>query len=99
MKLWKRYIIGVVVFVSAAVALRYLSGSPSAAQPAEAAPDIAAALGPSIATHIVTLKIEDQRGEPRLVTGRTTFDKPVAAYWVSLVGVDLKFQGNTEKYV
>src|SRR5438477_8229675 len=29
-----------------------------------------------------SLKVEDQRGEPRLVTGRVSFDRPVLAYWV-----------------
>jgi len=99
MKFVNRFLVGLILLVCAGVALKYLSGSTSSAQPAVAPADIGAVMGPSIVTHVVTLKLEDQRGEPRLVTGRTSFHKPVQAYWVSLVGVDLKFQGTTEKYV
>jgi hypothetical protein len=82
-----------------AAAITYLQPSHSQAQPAAAAPDPAVLLGNCISTKIVTIKLEDQRGEPRLIAGRATFDRSVQAYWVSLVGYDLKFKGNTEKYI
>ena len=57
------------------------------------------ALGRSLSTKVVNLKIENQRGEPRIFTGKATFDRPVQAYWVAVVGSDIKFQGKTEKYI
>src|SRR3954467_2375986 len=99
MKFWTRPLVG--IGLSFVVVLVFMQMGPSAtsAQPAAAPQDPSAALAQSIVTHVVTLKVEDQRGEPRLITGRVAFDRPVQAYWVSLVGVDMKFQGDTEKYI
>src|SRR4051794_34027476 len=100
MKRWTRYLTGICLAVAIVFAWTHLGSSTTSAQPAAAAAqDPAAAIGQSLVTHVVTLKVQDQRGEPRLVTGRATFDRPVLAYWVSLVGVDMKFQGDTEKYI
>jgi hypothetical protein len=99
MKLWTRPLIGIGLSFVIVLVLMHLGQSATSAQPAAAPQDPTAALAQSIVTHVVTLKVEDQRGEPRLITGRVAFDRPVQAYWVSLVGVDMKFQGDTEKYI
>src|SRR4051794_18077532 len=94
-----RYLTGLCIAVTFVFVWMHL-GSSTSAQPAAAAPqDPAAVVAQSIVTHVVNLKIENQHGEPRLVTGRVAFDRPVLGYWVSLVGVDMKFQGSTEKYI
>lgn len=98
MKIWTRPLIGIGLSFVIALILMHVGPSATSAQPA-APQDAAGALAQSIVTHVVTLKVEDQRGEPRLITGRVAFDRPVQAYWVSLVGVDMKFQGDTEKYI
>jgi hypothetical protein len=96
MKSWTRYFTAICLSLVIVFVWMHVSAI-SSAQPA--AQDPAAIVGQSIVTHVVTLKVEDQHGEPRLVTGRVSFDRPVLAYWVSLVGVDMKFQGTTEKYI
>src|SRR5262245_48855081 len=83
--------------VIAAVAM-YFRPAPLQAQPAGGA-DVTAVLGQAISTKVVTIKLENQRGEPRMLSTRAKFDRPVQAYWVSLVGYDLKFTGNTGKYL
>jgi hypothetical protein len=95
---WKRYLAGFIVAVVAIIALTYFGPTRTAAQPAPA-PDVAAALAPAIQTQVVTIKVQNQRGEPRTFTGRVSFDHPVAAYWVSVVGADIKFEKDTEKYI
>jgi hypothetical protein len=97
MKNWKHYFTAICVSVAIVLAAMHLGSSVSSAQPAAADP--AAALAQALVTKQVVLKIDDQRGEPRLVTGKATFDRPVLAYWVSLSGADIQFQGTTEKYV
>ena len=82
-----------------AAVITHLKPSPLQAQPAAGGQDPAVAIGACISTKVVTIKVENQRGEPRLITGRAKFDRSVQAYWVSLVGYDLKFQGTTEKYI
>jgi hypothetical protein len=77
--------------------LIYVRPSPTAAQPAAADPTVI--VGRSISTQVVTLKVENQRGEPRVIAGKAKFDGPVQAYWVAVVGQDIKFAGNTEKQV
>src|SRR4051794_30805764 len=97
MKNLKRDLIAISLVVAVGFLLSYWGATSISAQPAGMQADVGAVLGPSIATHVITLKVQDQRGEPRIVTGKTTFDRPVQAYWVSLVGYDIKFEGNTEK--
>ena len=99
MKASKQTWLILVGMVLTAAAIGYFKPSPLQAQPAAAGTDPAVALGQCISTKVVTLKIEDQRGEPRLSTGKAKFDRPVQAYWVSLAGYDLKFKGTTEKYI
>jgi hypothetical protein len=66
---------------------------------ADAGDDMAVTLGRCISTKVVTLSLEKQKGEPRIVTAKAKFDRPVQAYWVAVVGSDIKFQGTTEKYI
>src|SRR5205814_8554608 len=98
MKRWTQYLTAILVSLCIVVIWMHMTPSTSA-QPAAGAQDPAGVVGQSIVTHVVTLKVEDQRGKLRLVTGRVSFDRPVLAYWVSLVGVDMRFQGTTEKYI
>lgn len=97
MKNWTRCLAGLVVLIAATFAVVSLTSSRSVAQPAPQ--DVAAVLGQSISTQVITLKIQNQRGEPRIMTGKASFDRSVAAYWVSVVGVDIKFEKDTEKYI
>ena len=97
MKQWTRYLSAAVLVVVTVAMLAYFGAAKTSAQPAPA--DAVATLSQSISTQVVTLKAENQRGEPRLITGKATFDRPVAAYWVSVVGADIKFEKNTEKYI
>ena len=88
-------VIGTLLVVLAFIA--YFRAAPSIAQPA--GQDPAVTLGAAISTKVVTIAVENQRGEPRITTARAKFDRPVQAYWVSLVGYDMKFDGKTEKYI
>jgi hypothetical protein len=88
----------VTLVILALVGSQMWTSSTSAQQPAVAM-DAVAALGRAISTQVVTLTAQDQRGEPRLVTGRVRFDRPVQAYWVSVVGADIQFTGTAEKQV
>ena len=99
MRNWKQYSIGLILSSAMVVAAVYLRPASISAQPVAVATDVGTMLAPSIATKVVTIKIENQRGEPRLFTGRTAFDRPVQAYWVSLVGADVKFTQNNEKQI
>ena len=98
MKNWKRYSMGLVVLSALVLAAMYAGPARSSAQ-VVAATDIGSLLGKSIVTQVVTLKVENQRGEPRLVAAKASFDRPVQAYWVALVGADIKFTGNNEKQI
>src|SRR3954467_1357294 len=69
------------------------------AHPAVVAPDVGTALSQSIGTQVVTIRVDKQKGEPRPVIGRATFDRQVLACWLSVVGADIKFAGTTEKYI
>ncbi len=97
MKISMQFWCGIGAALAVGVAVALFRGSSSMAD--EPAADIAVALGRSISTKVVTLKIENQRGEPRIFTGKATFDRPVQAYWLAVVGSDIKFQGKTEKYI
>jgi hypothetical protein len=98
MKSSKQFWLGLIAVLAAMAGIAHFRASQSLAAD-EAAPDLAVVLGRSISTKVVTLALEDQRGEPRLVTAKAKFDRPVQAYWVAVVGSDIKFQGNTEKYI
>ncbi len=92
-----RYSLGMAAFLFVGLTLIYSSGSSSSAQaPAQ---DFAAALGRAISTQVVTLKVDNKRGEPEPVMGKATFDRPVEAYWLSVVGADIKFIRDNEKQV
>jgi hypothetical protein len=97
MKNGKRYLAALVVLILAIAAFSYFGATRISAQPAPA--DVAAIIGQSISTKVVMLKLENQHGEPRLVNGKVSFDHPVAASWISVVGVDIKFDKDTEKYI
>ena len=100
MKAGRRYAAGLGLFVAIVLGTLYAVSSTTSAQPAGAAPmDPAGAVAQSIATKTVTLTIDKQKGEPRLITGKAMFDKPVQAYWVSLVGADIRFADGKEKYI
>src|SRR3954469_16772697 len=95
-----RYLTGICLATAVAFVWMHMGAPTTSAQPAAAAPqDPADIVAQSIVTQVVTLKVQDQRGEPRLITGKVAFDRPVLGYWVSLVGVDIKFEGDTEKYI
>jgi hypothetical protein len=96
----KRNWLGISALLVGAVALTsFRTATTSAQMPAAAQPDMATALGQSIQTQVVTLKVEDARGEPHLVTATAKFDRPVVAYWLSVVGADIKFTRSTEKQI
>jgi len=99
MKVSNQRWLAALAIIASIVAIAQLRTSPSIAQPVAVAQDPAVALGNCIATRSVTIKVEKQKGEPRPFSGRAKFDRPVQAYWVALVGSDIKFEGNTEKYV
>jgi len=88
---------GLILVIAVGILVITFKATSSSAQ--DPAADLAVALGRCISTKVVTLKLENQRGEPRMTTGTAKFDRPVQAYWVALVGSDLKFEGNTEKYI
>jgi hypothetical protein len=67
------------------------------AHPAVVAPDVGTALSQSIGTQVVTIRVDKQKGEPRPVMGRATFDRPVLACWLSVLGADIEFAGT--KYI
>jgi len=87
--------IGAALIVGIAIVM--FRGSSSMAQPQ--GEDVAVTLGRCISTKVVTLKVENQRGEPRIVSSKAKFDRPVQGYWVAVVGSDIQFQGTTEKYI
>ncbi len=92
-----QFSLGIAAALVAVVGIAMFRGTPSMAQPA--AQDVAVTLGQCISTKVVALKVENQHGEPRIVTNKAKFDRPVQAYWVAVVGSDIKFQGTTEKYI
>src|SRR5689334_10427948 len=97
MKPIKRNVLSLATILFVASVLIYLRPSSTAAQPAVADPTVI--VGRAISTQVVTLKVENQRGEPRIITGKAKFDGPVQGYWLSVVGYDIKFAGTTEKLV
>ena len=99
MKNWKQYSVGLMLSSALVVAAVYLRPASTSAQAVAVATDLGTVLAPSIATKVVTIKVENQRGEPRSFSARTAFDRPVQAYWVSLVGADVKFTQNNEKNI
>jgi len=99
MKNWKQYSLGLMLSSALVIAAVYVRPASTSGQAVAPATDVGTMLAPSIATKVVTIRVESQRGEPRLLTGRTAFDRPVQAYWVSLVGADVKFNKDTEKQI
>lgn len=91
--------IGMLIVAGLAFAMMQLRATQSSAQQPTVAVDAAVALGRAISTQVVTIKVENQRGEPRSSTGKARFDRAVQAYWVAVVGADVQFDRNTEKYV
>ena len=91
--------IGVLILLAAIGGIAYLGASRSSAQqPAAMTPD---ALGftRALSTQVLTLNVEKQRGEPRIVNAKVKFERPVIAYWLTVVGYDVKFGGTTEKQI
>jgi len=97
MKTSNQFWLGAIAMLAAGLVIAQFRGTPSLAD--EPAADMAVTLGRCISTKVVTLKVENQRGEPRITSAKAKFDRPVQAYWVALVGSDIKFDGNTEKYI
>ena len=61
--------------------------------------DVAVALGHSISTKVVTLKIDNQRGEPHLFPARAKFDRPVPGVLGGRGRILTSSSGTTEKYI
>lgn len=97
MKRINRNWLGIIVLLGGIFALLQFQASSTSAQAPALTVDAVTALGRAISTQVVTLKAENQRGEPRIITGRVRFDRPVQAYWVAVVGSDVQFDRNTEK--
>jgi len=64
-----------------------------------AADDIGIAVGRSISSRVVTIKFPASRGEPKEVLASAEFDRRIEAYWISVIGVDVKFTRDTEKQI
>lgn len=93
----RNWLASITVLLGAMFALAYFQSKPSVAQ--TPSPDVGTLARRSTATEIITLKFEDKRGEPKVVSGVTEFPRSVETYWISVVGVDAKFTGNTEKQI
>lgn len=89
--------LGLAGLVAVALLVSQFRASQSSAQAPVVPVDAVTALGRSISTQVVTLNVTNQRGEPRIITGRARFDRPVQAYWVSVVGADVQFDRTSEK--
>jgi hypothetical protein len=92
-----RWIVGLGLGV-ASLAMAYSFGQTTIGQEVPRA-DVITQLRRNIVTQTVTLRVADQRGEPRLTTGSAQFERGVEACWVSVVGYDVKFSRNTEKQI
>lgn len=99
MKCVKKNVAWILVLVGLCFMVSQFRASSSSAQSPAVAVDAAVALGRAISTQVITIKAENQRGEPRMITARARFPRPVQAYWISVVGSDIQFERTTEKYV
>jgi len=78
------------------VGLRATVISAQQAAPAGAADDDVLKIAHSIVTQVVTLRMQDQKGEPRVTSATASFDRRVLAYWIAVVGADVKYTKNSE---
>jgi hypothetical protein len=100
MRLDKRLGVAVAVMLAVGLGASYFMPSASMAQDApKAAIDVASALRHNIATQVVTITFESQRGAPKAATASARFDRDIEACWVSVVGTDIKFARSTEKQI
>src|SRR5262245_25243244 len=96
----KRTWLGIDMLLAVGVLLMHLRETPIAAQEsggAGAGADAAAALSRAIVTRTLTLKVDAQKGEPRVITDKVKFDRPVLAYWVAVLGTDIRYERAIEK--
>jgi hypothetical protein len=85
--------------VASAFGVASMQSATSVAQEAHAKPSVGQMLRHNIATKVATITIETTRGEPEVKTATVDFDRDVEAYWIAVVGQDVKFRGTTEKQI
>jgi hypothetical protein len=81
-----------------ALAMAYAFGQTTIGQEVPRA-DVITQLRRNIVTQTVVLRVENQRGEPRMTTASAQFERGVEACWIAVVGSDIKFSRNTEKQI
>lgn len=63
----------------------------------KATDDIGISVGRAIATRAFTLNFPASRGEPREVNATVNFGRRIETFWISVVGVDVRFTRTTKK--
>jgi hypothetical protein len=91
------WIAGLIVIAVVAIGLTALLPARTDAQ--ATATDAGVMVGRTIASRTVTLKFDRAKGEPKEVLGTAQFDNRVEAFWISVIGVDVKFGYGAEKQV
>jgi hypothetical protein len=100
MNLSRRRWLGIAfLFAGAVVALACLRTAPTSAHQPAAAGVSVADLAHAIQTQVVTLKVQEGKGEPRVTSATASFDRRVLSYWISVVGADVKFIRTTEHQI
>ncbi len=100
MRLNQRFSVAVAGLLAVGLGASYFLPQTSMAQDAPKAPiDVASALRRNVATQVVTITFEAQRGAPKAATASAKFDRDIEVCWVSVVGTDIKFARSTEKQI
>lgn len=94
----RSYLTGASVLV-AVLGLVWWSTTPTVAQENPPAPNVGAMLRHNVVTKVAVIQVDSTRGEPQNRTTTLQFDRDVEAYWISVVGHDVKFARSTEKSV